>query len=88
VEVEGAPDLAAQLLDKLVENAVDFPPAARRCASRSTTPVAPQRSPSPTRGPLLPDKMRTRSVRVDDFDARSHRHRHARTSGWVCTWRA
>ena len=55
VEVEGAPDLAAQLLDKLVENAVDF--------SRGAAPVRvaldedarqPRRSPSPTRGRRCP----------------------------------
>jgi dedicated sortase system histidine kinase len=60
VEVEGAPDLAAQLLDKLVENAVDF--------ARPGTPVrvALEESGDATtltvsnKGPLLPDKMRTR----------------------------
>ena len=60
VEVEGAPDLAAQLLDKLVENAVDF--------SRAGAPVRVAleengRSAMLTisnKGPLLPDKMRTR----------------------------
>jgi two-component system sensor histidine kinase ChvG len=60
VEVEGAPDLAAQLLDKLVENAVDF--------SRDGTPVrvaleendAAAALTVSNKGPLLPEKMRTR----------------------------
>jgi signal transduction histidine kinase len=60
LEVEGSPDLAAQLLDKLVENAVDF--------SRPGTPVRVALEPSggaaaltvSNQGPLLPDKMRTR----------------------------
>jgi dedicated sortase system histidine kinase len=60
VEVEGAPDLAAQLLDKLVENAVDF--------SRDGAPVrvaleengAAAALTVSNKGPLLPDKMRTR----------------------------
>jgi two-component system, OmpR family, sensor histidine kinase ChvG len=60
LEVEGSPDLAAQLLDKLVENAVDF--------SSSGTPVRvalEQNAGSAAltvsnKGPLLPDKMRTR----------------------------
>jgi len=60
VEVEGAADLAAQLLDKLVENAVDF--------SRGGAPVrvalddhgASATLTVSNKGPLLPDKMRTR----------------------------
>jgi len=60
VEVEGAPDLAAQLLDKLVENAVDF--------SRGGAPVRVTLEDTggmaaltvSNKGPLLPDKMRTR----------------------------
>jgi signal transduction histidine kinase len=60
VEVDGAPDLAAQLLDKLVENAVDF--------SRGGAPVRVALEVNAgmallsvaNRGPLLPDKMRTR----------------------------
>jgi dedicated sortase system histidine kinase len=60
VEVEGAPDLAAQLLDKLVENAVDF--------SRGAAPVRVALEESggaaaltvSNKGPLLPEKMRTR----------------------------
>ena len=60
VEVDGAPDLAAQLLDKLVENAVDF--------TRPGTPirVALEQSAGSAqltvanRGPRLPEKMRTR----------------------------
>jgi dedicated sortase system histidine kinase len=60
VEVEGAPDLAAQLLDKLVENAVDF--------SKGGAPVRVALDDAggaaaltvTNQGPLLPDKMRTR----------------------------
>jgi len=60
LEVEGAPDLAAQLLDKLVENAVDF--------SRGGAPVRVALEESAgaavlsvsNKGPLLPDKMRAR----------------------------
>ena len=60
VEVEGAPDLAAQLLDKLVENAVDF--------SRAGAPVRVALEEAggaaaltvSNKGPLLPEKMRTR----------------------------
>ena len=60
VEVQGAPDLAAQLLDKLVENAVDF--------SRGSAPVRVALEEAggaavltvSNQGPLLPDKMRTR----------------------------
>jgi signal transduction histidine kinase len=60
LEVEGAPDLAAQLLDKLVENAVDF--------SRGGAPVRVALEESAgwavltvsNKGPLLPEKMRTR----------------------------
>jgi len=60
VEVEGAPDLAAQLLDKLVENAVDF--------SKGGAPVRVALDDAggaaaltvTNKGPLLPDKMRTR----------------------------
>jgi two-component system, OmpR family, sensor histidine kinase ChvG len=59
-EVEGSPDLVAQLLDKLVENAVDF--------ARPATPVrvALEESARATvltisnQGPPLPEKMRTR----------------------------
>jgi len=60
VEVEGSPDLVAQLLDKLVENAVDF--------SRANTPVRVSLEESAraavltiaNQGPSLPEKMRTR----------------------------
>ena len=60
VEVEGAPDLAAQLLDKLVENAVDF--------SRGGAPVRITLDDAggsaaltvANQGPPLPEKMRTR----------------------------
>jgi two-component system, OmpR family, sensor histidine kinase ChvG len=60
VEVDGAPDLAAQLLDKLVENAVDFAVAGtpvrvtlEESAGHAILTISNQ-------GPLLPDKMRTR----------------------------
>jgi dedicated sortase system histidine kinase len=60
VEVGGAPDLAAQLLDKLVENAVDFSRggapvrvALEESAGTATLTVS-------NKGPLLPDRMRTR----------------------------
>jgi signal transduction histidine kinase len=60
VEVEGSPDLAAQLLDKLVENAVDL--------SRGGAPVRVALEEAggaaaltvSNKGPLLPEKMRTR----------------------------
>jgi two-component system, OmpR family, sensor histidine kinase ChvG len=60
VEVEGAPDLAAQLLDKLVENAVDFsrPHTPVRVALDDAAGVAALTVSN--LGPLLPDKMRTR----------------------------
>jgi dedicated sortase system histidine kinase len=60
LEVEGSPDLAAQLLDKLVENAVDFSRAGapvrvvlNEVDGAAALTVANQ-------GPLLPAKMRTR----------------------------
>jgi dedicated sortase system histidine kinase len=60
IEVDGAPDLAAQLLDKLVENAVDF--------ARPGTPVRVSLGAAggmagltiSNQGPPLPEKMRTR----------------------------
>ncbi|OGA06566.1 MAG: hypothetical protein A3D95_14885 [Betaproteobacteria bacterium RIFCSPHIGHO2_12_FULL_69_13] len=60
IEVEGSPDLAAQLLDKLVENAVDF--------ARTGEPVrvALERTDGSAllsianKGPLLPAEMRAR----------------------------
>jgi signal transduction histidine kinase len=60
VEVEGAPDLAAQLLDKLVENAVDFSTggAPVRVALDDASGAAALTVTN--KGPLLPDKMRTR----------------------------
>jgi dedicated sortase system histidine kinase len=60
VEVDGAPDLAAQLLDKLVENAVDFSRAGApvRVALEESGGVATLSVSN--KGPLLPDKMRTR----------------------------
>ncbi len=78
LEVEGSPDLAAQLLDKLVENAVDF--------SRSGAPVRVALAEAggaaaltvANQGPLLPATMRTRlfesmiSVREAPGTARPH----------------
>ncbi|MGH8692523.1 MAG: ATP-binding protein [Burkholderiales bacterium] len=60
VEVQGAPDLAAQLLDKLVENAVDFTGgrAPVRVALDDATGAAALTVSN--KGPLLPEKMRTR----------------------------
>ena len=60
LEVDGAPDLAAQLLDKLVENAVDFSRGAApvRVALEQTGAAAALTVSN--KGPLLPDKMRTR----------------------------
>jgi two-component system sensor histidine kinase ChvG len=60
VEVDGAPDLAAQLLDKLVENAVDFtrPGEPVRVALAENAGTAALTVSN--KGPLLPDKMRTR----------------------------
>jgi two-component system, OmpR family, sensor histidine kinase ChvG len=60
VEVDGAPDLAAQLLDKLVENAVDFARAGTpvRVGLEVTAGVA--MLTVANRGPQLPDRMRTR----------------------------
>jgi dedicated sortase system histidine kinase len=60
LEVEGSPDLAAQLLDKLVENAVDFsrPAAPVRVTLEQNGAVAALTVSN--KGPLLPDRMRTR----------------------------
>jgi dedicated sortase system histidine kinase len=60
LEVQGSPDLAAQLLDKLVENAVDFsrPGAPVRVALEQNGGAAALTVSN--KGPLLPDKMRTR----------------------------
>jgi two-component system, OmpR family, sensor histidine kinase ChvG len=59
-EVEGAPDLAAQLLDKLVENAVDFarPGTPVRVALEENARAAVLTIAN--QGPSLPEKMRTR----------------------------
>ena len=60
VEVDGSADLAAQLLDKLVENAVDFSRAGSAVRvglddgdGAATLTVS-------NKGPLLPERMRTR----------------------------
>jgi two-component system, OmpR family, sensor histidine kinase ChvG len=60
VEVGGAPDLAAQLLDKLVENAVDFAHggAPVRVSLEDAGGIAALTVSN--KGPLLPEKMRTR----------------------------
>ena len=60
VDVEGAPDLAAQLLDKLVENAVDFAEKATPVRVALEESAAHAMLTVSNRGPLLPDKMRTR----------------------------
>ena len=56
LEVEGAPDLAAQLLDKLVENAVDFSTGGAPVRSRSTDAggAEARAHASPTRGRCCP----------------------------------
>jgi dedicated sortase system histidine kinase len=60
VEVDGAPDLAAQLLDKLVENAVDFarPGTAVRVSLEQSAATA--LLTVSNQGPRLPERMRTR----------------------------
>ena len=60
LEVQGSPDLAAQLLDKLVENAVDFsrPGAPVRVTLEQGNGAASLTVSN--KGPLLPDRMRTR----------------------------
>ena len=60
VDVEGAPDLAAQLLDKLVENAVDFATKATPVRVALEESAGHAMLSVSNRGPLLPDKMRTR----------------------------
>ena len=60
VEVEGAPDLAAQLLDKLVENAVDFSNGAAPVRVTLDDQNGAAALTVSNKGPLLPDKMRTR----------------------------
>jgi dedicated sortase system histidine kinase len=58
MEVEGSPDLAAQLLDKLVENAADFAAAGTpvRVLLEESSGMA--RLVVANRGPLLPEEMR------------------------------
>jgi two-component system sensor histidine kinase ChvG len=60
VEVQGAPDLAAQLLDKLVENAVDFSRGAAPIRVRLEAAAGTAALTVSNAGPLLPEKMRTR----------------------------
>jgi two-component system, OmpR family, sensor histidine kinase ChvG len=60
VEVEGAPDLAAQLLDKLVENAVDFSNGAAPIRVTLDDKGGSAVLTVSNKGPLLPEKMRTR----------------------------
>jgi two-component system sensor histidine kinase ChvG len=60
VEVQGAPDLAAQLLDKLVENAVDFSRGAAPIRVKLEAAVGAAALTVSNTGSLLPEKMRTR----------------------------
>ena len=60
VEVEGAPDLAAQLLDKLVENAVDFSQGSAPVRVTLDDAAGTAALTVSNQGPPLPDKMRTR----------------------------
>lgn len=60
VEVEGAPDLAAQLLDKLVENAVDFSKGGAPVRVALDDAAGTAALTVSNQGPPLPDKMRTR----------------------------
>jgi two-component system, OmpR family, sensor histidine kinase ChvG len=59
-EGEGAPDLAAQLLDKLVENAVDFAHSGAPVRVALEEKGGSALLTVSNKGPLLPDKMRTR----------------------------
>ena len=60
VEVEGAPDLAAQLLDKLVENAVDFSSGGAPVRVSLDDASGAAALTVSNKGPLLPEKMRSR----------------------------
>jgi dedicated sortase system histidine kinase len=76
MEVEGSPDLAAQLLDKLVENAVDFSPAGEPVRVALEEAGGEALLTVRNRGPALPEAMRGRL-----FDSMiSVREAHATTT--------
>jgi len=58
--VEGSPDLAAQMIDKLVENAVDFSLASEPVRVTLSERQGRARLEVQNRGPLLPEAMRGR----------------------------
>jgi len=58
--VEGSPDLAAQMIDKLVENAVDFSPAAEPVRVALWERQGRAQLEVQNKGPLLPEEMRGR----------------------------
>ena len=60
VVLSGVPDLIAQMLDKLVANAVDFSPAAAPIVFTLTAQGSAVRLTVTNQGPLLPDEMRER----------------------------
>ena len=60
MEVEGSPDLAAQLLDKLAENAVDFSPAGEPIRVSLEETGGEALLTVRNRGPALPEAMRGR----------------------------
>lgn len=60
LSVDGSPDLAAQLLDKLVENAVDFSPPAEPIHVSLTEKHGKVLLEVRNKGPLLPEAMRGR----------------------------
>jgi signal transduction histidine kinase len=60
VRVEGAPDLLAQLLDKLVENAVDFSAAGEPLRVSLSIEGAAAVLGVENRGPALPEQIRER----------------------------
>jgi dedicated sortase system histidine kinase len=60
MEIDGSPDLAAQMLDKLAENAVDFSSAGTPIRVILEEEAGAARLVVANRGPLLPDEMRTR----------------------------
>ncbi len=80
--VVGAPDLVAQLLDKLVENALGFAragtPDRRRAGARRAVASG---SRSRTGARSLPERDGGAALRVDGVDPRGRRPRASRTSG-------
>ena len=58
--VDGSPDLAAQMLDKLVENAVDFSPASEAIRVDLAERHGQALLEVQNKGPLLPEEMRGR----------------------------